>query len=271
MRLVYYIVFLLLALTTWSEAAPRLKTRHSIQQTSRHPWWKSMQNAIMSIQKHGAGNYSTSEQAKQALVNAFQWHERYNRPRLDAQAARPSFCSSAVWVVTLASLLHWEEQNRRRVISAESWRALLPHLEKDGIGPWGYANANGPGFALLVHKLGAGINFTDWNKARPADVLKIWWNDYIGGKERGHIVILVKDEGDTACVWSSHVARDGQPSGYGIRRIPKSAMKRVLFSRITNPEAFNRATALPDDAWLTSLMTHDTSWAECVRRCGIQD
>ena len=46
-------------------------------------------------------------------------------------------------------------------------------------------------------------------------------------------------------------------------------MKRVLFTRITKPEAFNRASQLPDDAWLTSLMTEDTSWAECVRRCGI--
>lgn len=230
-----------------------------------------MQNAIMSIQRHGAGNYSTSDKAKQALVSSFRWDNRYNRPKFNALEARPSFCSSAVWVATLASLLHWEEQNRRRVISAAAWKALLPHLEKDGIGPWGYANANGPGFALLVNKLGAGINFTNWEHARPSDVLKIWWNDHIGGRERGHIVILVKDEGDCACVWSSHVARDGQPAGYGIRRIPKSAMKRVLFSRITHPEAFNRAAHLPNDAWLTSLMTQDTSWEECVRRCGIRN
>ena len=36
---------------------------------SAWPWWKSMQNAIMSIQRHGAGNYSTSDKAKQALVS----------------------------------------------------------------------------------------------------------------------------------------------------------------------------------------------------------
>lgn len=266
----FYIAIMLLVCSTWSQAAPRLKERRMVQVQTGHPWWKSMQSSIMSIQRHGAGNYSTSDQAKQALVDSFRWSERYQRPQLDSLAARPSFCSSAVWVATLAALLHWEEMNRRRVISAASWRALLPHLDKDGIGPWGYANANGPGFALLIHKLGAGVNFTDWKKARPSDVLKIWWNEHIGGRERGHIVILVKDEGDTACVWSSHVARDGQPAGYGIRRIPKNAMKRVLFTRITTPEAFNRASQLPDDAWLTSLMTEDTSWAECVRRCGIR-
>ena len=220
-------------------------------------------------QRHGSGRYSTSGQAKQALVSSFRWNEHYRRPQLNALAARPSFCSSAVWVATLSALLQWEEKNRRRVISPEAWQALLPHLEKDGIGPWGYANANGPGFALLVHKLGAGFSFTDWKKARPSDVLKIWWNDHIGGQERGHIVILVKDEGDTACVWSSHMEKDGQPGGYGIRRYPKSAMKRVLFTRITQPAAFNRASKLPDDPWLTRLMTENTTWAECVRRCGI--
>lgn len=269
MRL-FILPILLLICSTWSTAAPQLRERRtgSVPQAV-HPWWKSVQSAIMSIQRHGSGRYSTSGQAKQALVSSFRWNEHYRRPQLNALAARPSFCSSAVWVATLSALLQWEEKNRRRVISPEAWQALLPHLEKDGIGPWGYANANGPGFALLVHKLGAGFSFTDWKKARPSDVLKIWWNDHIGGQERGHIVILVKDEGDTACVWSSHMEKDGQPGGYGIRRYPKSAMKRVLFTRITQPAAFNRASKLPDDPWLTRLMTENTTWAECVRRCGI--
>ena len=238
---------------------------------SAWPWWKSMQSAIMSMQRLGAGGYSTEEYAKQALVDSFTWDEQQKRPIFHPRVARPSFCSSAVWVATLSALVNWETQNRRRVISPAAWQALMPRLVKDGEGPWGYANANGPGFALLVHRLGAGINFTDWNRARPSDVLKIWWNDHVGGRERGHLVILVKDEGDTACVWSSHIARDGQPAGYGLRRIPKSAMKRVLFTRITNPARFNRAHHLPDEPWLTGLMYRDASWAECVRRCNIQD
>lgn len=270
MRLLLYSLVLLISCSIWSNAEPELKARRTGSMQQAYPWWKSMQSAIMSLQRHGAGKYSISQRAKDALVNSFSWNESQKRPRLNARAARPSFCSSAVWVATLAALLQWEEQNRARAISAESWQALLPHLDKDGIGPWGYANANGPGFALLVHRLGAGVNFTDWNKARPSDVLKIWWNEHIGGKERGHIVILVKDEGDTACVWSSHMAKDGQPGGYGIRRVPKSEMKRVLFSRITRPAAFNRAADLPDDPWLTGLMTQSTTWEECVKRCRIQ-
>lgn len=249
-----------------SLAASRLVTRRNVLQT---PWWKSMQSAIMSIQRHGPGNYSTEDKAKQALVDSFQWDNERNRPIFEPLTARPSFCSAAVWAATLSALLHWEEKNHRRAISPEAWQALLPRMVKDGEGPWGYANANGPGYALLVHRLGAGINFTDWSKARPSDVLKIWWNEHIGGKERGHIVILVKDEGESACVWSAHIARDGQPAGYGLRRIPKSAMKRVLFTRITRPAAFNNATSIPDEPWLTELIFRDTTWAECVRRCGI--
>lgn len=271
-RLLILILPVLLCLS--SGAAPQLRKRSTIPMqraaAAHHPWWKSMQSAIMGIQRHGAGNYSTEDIAKQALVDSFSWNEQYKRPIFNPRTARPSFCSSAVWVATLSALLHWEESNRRRFISAEAWQALLPQLVKDGETAWGYANANGPGFALLVHRLGAGINFTDWNKARPSDILKIWWNEHIGGRERGHLVILVKDEGDTACVWSSHIARDGQPAGYGLRRIPKSAMKRVLFTRITQPAAFNRASSLPDEPWLTELMTRDTTWSECVRRCGIQ-
>lgn len=271
MRCVVLIILSLLCCSIAAAEPARLKTRtHRDSSLSpAHPWWKSVQSSIMSMQRHGAGGYSTAEQAKQALVDSFQWSSLQRRPVFEPMVARPSFCSSAVWIVTLSALLDWEEKNRRRVICPDAWQALMPKLVKDGEGPWGYANANGPGFALLVHRLGAGVNFTDWSLARPSDVLKIWWNDHIGGRERGHLVILVKDEGDTACVWSSHIARDGQPAGYGIRRIPKSAMKRVLFTRITRPSAFNRAHKLPDDSWLTDLMTRDTTWSECVRRCGI--
>ena len=259
-----------------SIAAPVLKTKKSVSGvrvqtgTEVSPWWKSVRRAITEIQRGGAGGYSTEERAKEALVASFLWNEQLKRPRFNPLTARPSFCSGAVYVALLSGLLRWEEENRRRVISPEAWQALLPKLVADGVGPWGYANANGPGFALLVHRLGAGVNFTDWKLARPADVMKIWWTDEIGGRERGHLVILVKDKGDSVLVWSSHMARDGQLGGYGVRDIPKSAIKRVLFSRITNPAAFGRAHRLPDEPWLTAQLTQSVSWEECCRRCGVR-
>lgn len=254
--------------------APVLKTRRSVsaerlmQQTAQ-PWSKALQQAVADIQKQGAGGYSTSEQAKEALVRAFSWNERYARPLFTAKSAQPSFCSGAVYAAVLSGLLKWEEMNRRRVCSAEAWQALVPKLVADGVGPWGYANANGPGFALLVHRLGAGVNFTDWEQARPSDIMKIWWTDEIGGRERGHLVILVKKEADAVQVWSSHMARDGQPGGYGLRTIPRSAIARVLFTRITKPEAFGRAHLLPDEPWLTEQLTRPVCWKDCCRRCGV--
>lgn len=265
------LVLSVLVCCTAISSAQQLRARSVTSAQAAYPWWKSMQSAIMSMQRIGAGGYSTDDGAKQALVDSFTWNGRLKRPVFNPVVARPSFCSSAVWVATLSALLHWETRNRYRAISPAAWQSLMPRLVKDGESPWGYANANGPGFALLVHRLGAGVNFTDWQLARPSDVLKIWWNEQIGSQERGHLVILVKDEGDSACVWSSHKARDGQPAGYGLRRIPKSAMKRVLFTRITRPAAFNRAHKLPDEPWLTELMRVNTTWEECVRRCGIHD
>lgn len=271
------LIFMAAAMSAWlAEGAPVLKTRTSISGTRSQregytsPWWKAIQGAIMDIQRGGAGGYSTSDRAKEALVASFQWNERLKRPMFNPQVAKPSFCSGAVYVALLSGILRWEENNRRRVISEKAWQALLPKMVADGVGPWGYANANGPGFALLVHRLGAGVNFTDWKLARPSDVMKIWWTDEIGGRERGHIVFLVKDEGDVVQVWSSHMERDGQPGGYGIRKVPKSAIKRVLFSRITRPEAFNRAHLLPDEPWLTNQLTQPVSWEECCRRCGVR-
>lgn len=236
----------------------------------QHPWWKAVQSSILDIQKAGAGSYGTSDAAKQALVDSFHWDERLARPRFMPEKARPSFCSGAVYMAVLSGLLKWEEANRKRSISGAAWQALLPRMVADGIGPWGYANANGPGFAMLVHRLGAGVNFTDWSKARPSDVMKIWWNDSIGASERGHLVILVQDEGETIRYWSSNTPKDGQPGGYGIRRVPKSSIKRVLFTRITKPDAFNNAPRLKDDPWLTELMNRNVTWEDCAPRCGLK-
>lgn len=259
-------------------AAPTLKTRrHSVSAAraaaaarQEYPWWRALQASILDIQRVGAGGYSTADSAKEALTQAFAWDSLYKRPRFYPEKARPSFCSGAVYMAVLSALLKWEEGNKRRSITPEAWQALLPQLVADGVTPWGYANANGPGFAMLVHRLGAGVNFTDWKKAQPSDIMKIWWNDSIGGSERGHLVILVKDEGNSVRVWSSHLPQGNQPGGYGLRTYPKSSIKRVLFTRITNPAAFNNAPRLKDDPWLTELMRASATWEDCAPRCGLK-
>ena len=76
-----------------------------------------------------------------------------------------------------------------------------------------------------MHRLGAGINFEDWRKARPGDFMKIFWTDRIGRRESGHLTVLVKDGGDQVTFWSSNI-----PDGYGARTVPKSRIRRVIFT-----------------------------------------
>ncbi len=242
--------------------------RQAVEQSS--VWWRALQSAIVDIHLYGPGGYSTADAAHEALYQAFTWNERAGRLSFNPAGARPSFCSGAVYAAVLSALARWDAAQPKRCISAQAWKALAPQRVADGVGAWGWANANGPGFAMLVHRLGAGVNFTDWAKARPSDIAKFWWNDSIGGDERGHLVILVQDEGDSVRVWSSNLPTGGAADGYGIKTYPKSAIKRVLFTRITNPAAFNRAPAIGDAPWLTELTRRNVSWEECVRRCAIR-
>lgn len=244
----------------------RMALRHALSRS----WGEALQRAIVAIHRKGPGGYSTSQAAHEALAASFSWDERLQHPVFRPEAPRPSFCSGAVYAAVLSALIRWDSAQQRRVITPEAWQALLPQYVKDGVGPWGCANANGPGFAVLVHRLGAGFNFTDWKQARPSDIMKIWWNDQIGSGERGHLVILVRDEGERVRVWSSNAPTDGAADGYGFKTFPKSAIRRVLFTRITRPAAFNNAPRIGEDDWLMQLMQRNVSWEECQQRCGIR-
>ncbi len=234
---------------------------------ARLSWGHALGAALQAVQNHGAGGYSVQEDAHHALARAFLWDAPHRRLTFTPAAARPSFCSGAVYAVLLSALIHWDSP--RHSLPEEAWMALKPSRVADGCGPWGYANANGPGFALLIHELRAGVNFTDINLARPGDVLKIWWNEHIGANERGHLVIFIRREGENILYWSSNLPQEGKAGGFGYRTVPVSSIRRALFSRITRPEAFAHAARIGDNAWLTSLTQQDTTWEECCRRCGI--
>lgn len=145
------------------------------------------------------------------------------KPVINLSVARPSFCSSACYLVLLKTLLDWDTQG---VISRQAWQNLKPYTlmendegydktrpyQNDGYGCWGRANANASGFASLIRELGAGESFyiapkadysdaseyTEiWTKCRPGDFLKLFWNDGIGRDdsgntgESGHLVIFL--------------------------------------------------------------------------------
>ena len=229
-------------------------------------WYQALRTGLS--QFRNGGGYETSREAMQALAEkACRWDPRTRRPVFLLRNATPSFCSSACYLLLLKSLQIWDSAQPRPVISERAWLALIPRLgQHDGEGPWGWANANGPGLAVLVHRLGAGINFEDWKKARPGDFMKIFWTDRIGSRESGHLTVLVKDGGDQVTFWSSNI-----PDGYGARTVPKSRIRRVIFTRITRPERFNLAPSVGSHPWLSSLLRQEVGMKEVRRYSGMQN
>lgn len=229
-------------------------------------WYQALRTGLS--QFRNGGGYETSREAMQALAEkACRWDPRTRRPVFLLRNAAPSFCSSACYLLLLKSLQIWDSAQPRPVISERAWLALIPRFgQHDGEGPWGWANANGPGLAVLVHRLGAGINFEDWRKARPGDFMKIFWTDRIGRRESGHLTVLVKDGGDQVTFWSSNI-----PDGYGARTVPKSRIRRVIFTRITRPERFNLAPSVGSHPWLSSLLRQEVGMKEVRRHSGMQN
>ncbi len=198
------------------------------------------------------GGYDGSDATKNLLPKACKVVD--GQLRVDAGVARPSFCSGATYLVLLEALDTGSE-------------ALLPVRDhKDGHGVFGRWNANGPGAAKLVADLGAGVNFTSWQKARPGDFMKIWWTEAIGGRERGHLVVYLGHDARELRFWSSNL-----PGGYGMKSVPIEDCRRVLFTRITRPQAFSRASTLPArDPWLERMLKDDFAWNEVAEKCRVQ-
>lgn len=197
------------------------------------------------------GGYDGSDATKNLLPEACRVTEGV--VRVNADRAKPSFCSGATYLVLLEALDHGSPE-------------LLPVMDhQDGHGVFGRWNANGPGAAKLVADLGAGVNFTDWEKARPGDFLKIWWTDEIGGRERGHHVVYLGCDAGSVRFWSSN-----QPGGYGVKSVPRADCHRVLFTRVTRPEKFAEAKHLSTaDPWLARMLREDFSWDEVARKCRV--
>ena len=214
---------------------------------------------------HGGG-YATTREAHQALNSAVDVSPL--GLRVESSKAQPSYCSGATYLLFLKTLVAAEKQGLcpQGITSSEF---LLPKAMADGVGIWGRWNANGPGTARLFHELGLGKNFTAWEQARPGDFMKIFWSSDVGKKERGHLVVFLgtetKDGVEHVRFWSSN-----KPGGYGEKSVPKSKVAAVIFSRLENPSNMQRATTMPKkDAYLASLLTHESSLSEALQKSGV--
>ncbi len=214
---------------------------------------------------HGGG-YSTTSGTMERLRHSVQFLDE----KLVIHPASPSFCSEAVYLVFLKTVLLLQER-REIFLDASILRALLPRGQADGEGIWGRWNANGPGLACFFYEAGLGKNFTDLTQAEPGDFLKIFWSDSVGATEHGHLVIYLghekKNNREMVHFWSSN-----QQMGYGDKWVPLHAMHHLIFSRLTNPSALNRCIQLPRlDPYLASLLSRTTTWEEVKRHCGISN
>lgn len=212
------------------------------------------------------GGYATTREAHQALNSAVDVSPL--GLRVESSKAQPSYCSGATYLLFLKTLAAAEKQGLcpSGLTSSEF---LLPKAMPDGVGIWGRWNANGPGTARLFHELGLGKNFTAWEQARPGDFMKIFWSSDVGKKERGHLVVFLgtetKDGVEHVRFWSSN-----KPGGYGEKSVPKSKVAAVIFSRLENPSNMQRAATMPKkDAYLASLLTHESSLSEALQKSGV--
>ena len=213
------------------------------------------------------GEYRASSESIQKLESAIK--KEGNHLAIDASVAKPSFCSSATYLVFVSTL---EELNRRGQIQFEEGAAekLLVTGQHDGFGVWGRWNANGPGTARLFAELYLGHNFTSIDKAQAGDFLKIFWNDQIGAREFGHSVIYLGHGPNSAGVevvryWSSN-----KKGGYGRAEVPRSKIKRMLFSRLDYPERINQIrNGLKPDEYLASMLVRSSTPEEVKKMVGI--
>jgi hypothetical protein len=214
------------------------------------------------------GGYSADHQASVKLGSAVSLGG-HDGLRIEAGRAQPSYCSGATYLVFLKAIDALV--GRGALPAGDTFLApLLIAGQRDGQGVWGRWNANGPGTARLFYELGLGPNFTDFAEAQPGDFMKIFWSDAVGRREHGHSVIYLGTERvdgvESVRFWSSNLH-----VGYSEKSVPRARIKAAVFSRLMKPQNLDQAAALGarPDAYLASLLSADSNFAEVRRECGL--
>jgi hypothetical protein len=209
------------------------------------------------------GEYHASRESTERLAAAIR--VKGDTLDIDCQVAKPSFCSSATYLLFVSVL---EQLNKNKQLSFKPGVAemLLVTGQHDGVGVWGRWNANGPGTARLFEELRLGKNFTSIDQAEPGDFLKIFWNDQIGSKEFGHsVVYLGRGSNGAVIYWSSN-----KKGGYGRAEVPQSKIKRTLFSHLTDPAGINQILYAPaTEKYLASMLSRSSTPGEMYEKVGI--
>lgn len=188
----------------------------------------------------------------------------------DLSVAKASFCSGATYLVFLRVI-----EELRRTNSLKLSPSVLARYARLGVADgeeiFGRWNANGPGTAKLFAELRCGSNFTSYEKARPGDFMKMWWNDEIGSKERGHLVVYLGkatlDGEEAVRFWSAN-----KPEGYGVKAVPKTKIRRVLFSRLDRHGRLMDAGRLSSkNVFLADMLRKRFTWQQVVKECQVSE
>jgi hypothetical protein len=213
------------------------------------------------------GDYRASSESIQKLEAAIK--KDGDRLSVDPTFAKPSFCSSATYLVFVSALTELCNGGQIRFKPGVAEKLLVTG-QPDGVGVWGRWNANGPGTARLFAELHLGHNFCSIEEAQPGDFLKIFWNDQIGFKESGHSVVylshgLNSQNIEVVNYWSSN-----KKGGYGPAEVPRSKIKGMLFSRLDSPGQINEIGAgLKPDQYLASMLVRSGTPEEMKEMVGI--
>jgi hypothetical protein len=210
------------------------------------------------------GEYHATRESMEKLAAAIRL--KGDALEIDCKIAKPSFCSSATYLL-FVSLLEKLNENKKFSFKPGVAEKLLVTGQHDGVGVWGRWNANGPGTARLFEELDLGTNFTSLEEAEAGDFLKIFWNDQIGSKEFGHsVVYLGRGINGSVIYWSSN-----KKGGYGCAEVPLSKIKRTLFSRLTNPEHINRIRdGIGKEDYLASMLERSSTPEKMYEMVGIK-
>lgn len=214
------------------------------------------------------GSYKTSAEAFTALERAVMV-DASGKLLLRFDQAKPSFCSGATYLIFLA-VLNQLNLEGRLPLEPSIVQALPVKKQEDGVGVWGRWNANGPGTARLFYELKLGRNLASFEEAKAGDFLKIFWTEEIGAKEFGHSVIYLGSSlgsggEEMVTFWSSNI-----PDGFGHKTIPKSKIKRALFSRLESPLAIGNVRNLAArDEYLAAMLRRPSTEEEVFSMVGI--
>lgn len=212
------------------------------------------------------GKYSKLDDATIALGNSISNDNGILRQ--DPKLASPVYCSGASYQAFLYVISKLQAEGL--VLNNEIVNGLLVHMQPDGTDSWGRWNSNGPGTSRLFYELGLGSNFVKWSQGKPGDFMKMFFNENIGKRERGHSVVYlgtVNHDGATYVkYWSSN-----QPDGRGVYELLKSKVVRVIFSRLETPEGLNKIPSMPvADAYLASMLVRDGTEEEMLEKIGLK-